>query len=166
MVRIKRRFDRAKQSTYLYKFLYQILVHCPRCNKCAQVILHDNSRGEGETGKARSTHWTNVMFGTRRLVCTHCGFTKDWQRNTVGGRPLEDGYFHQPLWLQTPCCGETLWAYNAEHLSFLEEYVGAGLRESGITGNSTHISRLPLWIKSAKNRDEVLRCIRKLRETL
>lgn len=163
---MKQRFDKAKQSTYLYKFLYKILVRCPRCDRCAYVVLYDESVGDAEASKARSTHWTGIMFGTRRLVCAHCGFTKDWQRNTVESRPLEDGYFHQPLWLQTPCCGETLWAYNEEHLSFLEEYVGAELRESGITGNSTLVSRLPLWIKSAKNRDEVLRCVQKLRETL
>jgi hypothetical protein len=57
-----------------------------------------------------------------------------------------------------------LWALNEDHLSYLEEYVEATLREA--YPNSTMASRLPDWMKSAKNREDVLKCIRKLRGTL
>lgn len=77
----------------------------------------------------------------------------------VGG---EDWYFHLPLWLQTPCCGEVLWAFNPARLGFIEEFVRAEIR--GSRGNETLASRLPGWIKSGSNREVVLRCVGKLRD--
>jgi hypothetical protein len=83
----------------------------------------------------------------------------------------QDWYFQLPLWLQTPCCGHVLWAFNLEHLSFLESYIEADHR-TGLSDeeakrlgirNATLASRLPEWIIVAKHRTEVLKCIRKLR---
>jgi hypothetical protein len=70
------------------------------------------------------------------------------------------------LWLKTNCCGNTLWAYNKEHLDFLESYVSASIREQVPNINKSLASRLPTWIKSAKNRETVLKCINKLRKKL
>jgi hypothetical protein len=75
-----------------------------------------------------------------------------------------DFYFHLPLWLQTTCCNENLWALNPRHLDYLESYVSAELREGH--GHGTMASKLPRWVMSAKNREEVLRCISKLREMI
>lgn len=46
------------------------------------------------------------------------------------------------------------------------KYVEAELRERIPNINKSVASRLPQWIKSAKNRDEILKCIRKLRKEL
>ena len=48
-------------------------------------------------------------------------------RQALGG-PV-DWYFHLPLWLQTGCCGETLWACNPAHLAFIQGYVRVTPRE-------------------------------------
>ena len=82
-----------------------------------------------------------------------------------------DNHFGLPLWLQMRCCGELLWAYNAEHLAFLEAFVGARLRERRRSAeygwsNGALASRLPAWLKSRKHREEVLACIDRLRRTL
>ncbi|MEV8373240.1 hypothetical protein AB0P21_10920 [Kribbella sp. NPDC056861] len=78
-----------------------------------------------------------------------------------------DPYFHHPLWLQTDCCGQILWAYNAEHLDLLEASVGARLRERGVDRQwASVVERLPTWIKSAKNRAEILRAAGRLRSSL
>ena len=69
------------------------------------------------------------------------------------------------LWLQTPCEGRVLWAYDAAHLDFLERYVTAGLREQA-PGNASLASRLPAWIKSRKNRGAVARGLQRLRTML
>lgn len=42
-----------------------------------------------------------------------------------------DPYFGMPLWLATDCGPHDLWAYNEAHLSLLESYVAANLRERG-----------------------------------
>jgi hypothetical protein len=72
-----------------------------------------------------------------------------------------------PLWLQAPCCGHVLWAYNARHLQFIRDYVRSGLRErrrSPKTGwsNRRLASRLPQWMVLARNREATLKAIIKL----
>jgi len=55
---------------------------------------------------------------------------------------------------------EALWAYNERHPEFLEAFVDARLRErirddEHGSSNRSLASRLPSWVKAAKNRDEV-----------
>jgi len=81
-----------------------------------------------------------------------------------------------PLWLRASCCGgELLWAANEEHLTYLESYIGASLRERPEAVISPMGRRwvgkglswqLPDWMKSAKHREEVVAVLAKLRATL
>jgi hypothetical protein len=64
-----------------------------------------------------------------------------------------------------------LWAYNERHLSFLDEYVRAENRRrtptvAGGPRNALLESRLPRWMKLARNREAVLTAIAKLRTSL
>lgn len=80
------------------------------------------------------------------------------------------------LWLRATCCGgELLWAANEEHLDYLDDYVGALLRERPEAVISPMgrrwvgkglSSQLPDWMTSAKHRDEVRATIADLRATL
>ncbi|MFD0680347.1 MULTISPECIES: hypothetical protein [unclassified Paenibacillus] len=70
------------------------------------------------------------------------------------------------LWLRTGCCGQVLWAYNKEHFAFLDNYINSSLRERIPYMNQSLASRLPEWIKSAKNRQELSKGIDKLRSKL
>lgn len=82
------------------------------------------------------------------------------------GSPI-DPIFRLPLWLQAPCLGQTLWAYNAEHLAVLVGYVGAGLREGTLERSAyTMVEILPRWMKLARHRGEVLRILDRLQRTL
>jgi hypothetical protein len=145
----------------LASFIDLFLVRCPGCDKCAKVVLRDGKAGAGAGQQRRPAE---ILFAPRRLVCEHCGYTRDYEGKRISSDGAFDWYFQMPLWLAMHCCGQMLWAYNEEHLRFLEEYVRAELREG--YPNGTLASRLPVWIKSAKNRDDILRCIRKLRDTL
>jgi hypothetical protein len=149
-----------KEKLYIYRFSDLFLVRCPRCDKQAKVILRDlNTSGE-EIAKGG---WGALIFAARRVVCVHCGYTAEWHHRMVSYVEGEDWYFHLPLWLQTPCCGEVLWAFNPAHLDFIEEFVRAEIRDS--RGNETLASRLPGWMKSGGIREEVLRCVQKLRSS-
>jgi hypothetical protein len=70
------------------------------------------------------------------------------------------------LWLRVNCCGHVLWAYNKQHLDFLEGYVTASLRERQPNINQSLASRLPYWIKSTKNREQLIKGIQKLKDKL
>ncbi len=143
----------------LEDYLDPVLVVCPRCARCAHITRRDPAA----TGP----------FAPRRLTCTHCAYSDEWSASQIkrGWHEARDDFFAQPLWLQTPCCGETLWAYNAPHLAFLDGYLSANLRErarSETSGwaNRSIASRLPRWIIAAKHRDEVTRGLVRLRGRL
>jgi len=155
----------------LLDFGHEFLVVCPRCE--GRALVRD--RGTDEEPAHRIA-----------LTCAACGLAQFWEQAGPGmltasdtskypagvvamGGPV-DWYFHMPLWLQTLCCGEILWAYNAEHLVFIEDFVGAKLREHvrGRQGwrNQALVQRLTKWMTAAGNRDEVLRGVGRLRERL
>jgi hypothetical protein len=143
------------QEEYLSGFSDEFLVVCPRCSKCAKVTI-DLNRQNASLG------WRSP----RKVVCPNCSYYKVWTGDSISYGDNHDWYFRLPLWLQTPCCGNILWAYNEYHLNFLEDYVGSVLRERHPNKNKTLASRLPTWIKEAKNREEIIKCIRKLREKI
>ena len=131
------------------------LVHCPSCRGRATVY-------RGEDGI--------------RLACSVCGHsrTAPWRRRHYERGPLDlspknynYGYlpFNAPLWLDTECCGgNRLWAMNESHLDYLAAYVSETQREREFPFGLEY--KLPKWMKLAKNRDEVLRSIDRLRATL
>lgn len=138
----------------IYEFGDEFLVVCPKCAGRARVFRI-------ETG---SDKLAARLAAPRRLVCFSCLHRAEWTRGSmrVGGRC--DWYFGLPLWLEIPCAGETLWAYNLKHLEFIERYVAARLRRRTPHRNRSVASRLPKWLTSAKNRDEVLKAVAGLKK--
>lgn len=148
-----------------------VLVRCPRCQGCAEIvpIPEDSPLRRNDLGQ---------FLGKVRISCQFCGYSQ------ISGMPRQPRYSRSgmpiytpasapvdvqsglPLWLQTPCAGQVLWAWNEWHLDWLERYVAADLRERTPNINTSLASRLPRWIKSAKHRDEVLKGIRRLRAKL
>ena len=144
------------QGERIYDLGEEILVVCPKCSGMAKVVLN------GDLPEKLSKR----LFAPRRLICMCCMHRDEWagRQANVGG--AIDWYFGLPLWLMEPCCGEVLWAYNLEHLEIIESYVAAKLRERTNKGRNSFLSKLPKWLKSAKNRDEILRSIGKLKRKL
>src|SRR4051812_9364542 len=127
------------------RFRSSVLVRCPRCAR----IAHAEQRPDLAPG-ARD-----------RLVCRSCGLSRtSWRADGRG--PV--------LWLRTTTRHGEIWAYNLEHLDVLRRFVAASLRERAPWyehgRKMTYVARLPAWIKSAKNRDEVLRAIDRLRASV
>lgn len=148
-------------------FGHEFLVRCPACEARALVKPWETEKG------------SQVRF-----VCTACGrvdvwptensnvllYTSDRRQFEAGwvcmGAPY-DWYFHIPVWLKAPCCGETLCAYNLAHLLFIEDFVRATQRhnppgEHGWSNRSLR-SRLPGWMKAADNRERILKCVERLK---
>ena len=122
------------------------LVYCPKCRSKAIVTLHNNEA---------------------RLSCPSCSYNqaKLAEQRTFywGAENPTDSYFGVDLWLQTDCAGESLWAFNKRHLEYLEDFVSAKHRQrnprSDTWMNSSLASRLPKWLKAAKNRGQILKAI-------
>lgn len=142
--------------THLYTLaMSDIIVVCPRCASAAVV-------------RTRHDPTTHPLSCPRRLSCLRCAYSAVWQPPAASywSGPL-DPFFRQPLWLQAPCCGgNTLWAFNTEHLDLIDNYVRARLRERGHDrAHASLLEKLPAWIKSAKHREEITRTIQRLRAT-
>ena len=83
-------------------------------------------------------------------------------------RSVTDPFFGLQLWLKTECDQKELWAINGQHLQLLKEYVAASIRQRNptIALRRTLVATLPQWIKSAKNREVILKAIATLEEKL
>lgn len=128
-------------------FAGRILVRCVQCRNRALV-------------KSDEYDEQQKIFVTAS-ACAHCG--EIW---TIRKKRNRDAYLELPLWLQTGCCGEVLWALNEEHLRYLEMYLGARMRTRAFGQNSTIAARLPKWMTAAKNREAVQKGLRRLRKLL
>lgn len=152
------------KPTHITDYSQDVLVKCPQCDQCAHLI------GIKNESKTKALPWSD----NRRLLCQHCGYIQDWVIE-------RDGWTFTPasgpdiaglnLWLQTNCCGHVLLAFNADHITCLEEYIGAKIRnvqqdpQWGCCNGSLQ-SRLPQWMIEGKNRVEVLKALMQLRGML
>jgi hypothetical protein len=173
----------ASQSRWAVPFVpTHARINCLSCS--FQLIARDAEWLGPTTGvaKGRCPHcgfkWLNKEMRRQRLnnrapqwasvACPSCEkVTKvpiRWMQKRFGS-PI-DPAVGLPLWLQASCCGETLWAYNGEHLSKLRAYLEAGLRERAASKHWSMFSRLPQWMTAGKNRGTVLASINRLEKKL
>jgi hypothetical protein len=105
------------------------------------------------------------LLQAKSVICPNCHQKTDidlqWNICHNPNAPV-DPTFGCKLWLQIPCCGSILWAYNERHLSDLKSYIESSLRNGRNRGKWGMITRLPRWMIIAKNRGAVLKCIEKL----
>ena len=128
---------------------HPILIECARCGRCATLRQFTYPRDK------------RSVLRLGECSCLHCGH----QWSTRAG---SDFVTRGPLWLRMPCHGNVLWILNREHLDFMEQFIGAELREERMEERSSRrlSSALPRWMLAAKNRKDVVRCLAKLREKL
>lgn len=130
-----------------------------RCYHCG-VQYHIRENHPNTIGNTYTFH------KNKTISCQACGRDNQVQLLLLKIREQGfDNYFGMPLLLTANFKGHLFWAYNDKHLAELKAFIGASLRERHhLAGghNGSMISRLPLWIKSAKNRDELLTLIEKL----
>lgn len=181
----------------IWSFIDDILVECPRCGACAHVLpiggrganyaiprrvtclacgYARDGAGSSHTAKARP-RWEKARRddGQRRQVSTSVfrgtASAGPDGRQGIGldGTRLGpvDTFRNLPLYLQTPCAGHTFWALNPRHLTWVESFLAADLREDAApTRHKTAVSILPQWLILARHRDEALRAAARLREKL
>jgi len=126
-----------------------ILVACKKCGNCATLRKLDFLRTK------------KVIEQRGECVCLHCGH--QWSIR------VDVAFFTAgPLWLTTTVHQNVLWVLNREHLDFLEQFIAADLREERMPERSTRrlSSALPPWMLAAKNRNDVVRALKKLRNKL
>ena len=85
-----------------------------------------------------------------------------YKRQIQGGR---EPYFGLELWFLTSFQGKAVWALNREHLAYLINYLSADLREKPPgRAKMTQADHLPTFMKTAKNRERIVKLLKKLQE--
>lgn len=99
-----------------------------------------------------------------KLTCTgcKCEMVEKIQWYKEPNVKARDPFFGIKLWFVSNIKGNEFWAYNREHLSFINDYVTAKIRKREPNRNSSLVSRLPDWLLSAKNRSAVANEIGKM----
>lgn len=109
-----------------------------------------------------------------KLKCPICSEVKHYKPRIdmvpfvfeIDNSKMYDTNFNVEIWYQKDFGKSIFWAYNQLHIEYLERYIKAGLRERNNNGssNGTMVSRLPKFIKEAKNREKLLKILEKWKE--
>jgi len=105
-------------------------------------------------------------FNTIEARCPECNKANavdiTWVIDFFNGKPV-DPYNGEPLWYVDYVKGSDIWAYNAAHLTYLREFVSSSMRERDENaGKYAIITNLPTWMKTKKNRDDVIKTLDRL----
>ena len=134
------------ENLLLSHFYQEVCVVCPACFKKANATVNKETK-------------------TARLICESCSCNKEI--TTISGNcTIEmpaNQYFEVELWLQAPFKNDIFWAYNSNHLEYLERYISATIREHKDRTGFTLLEKLPKFYHEAKNRESLLKIIRKLK---
>ena len=112
----------------------------------------------------------------KRVRCPCCGETVVGEVSPPDRRPVlvlgevrrgRDPYFHYPLYFRGDFRGKPVWALDREHLRYLIDYLSADLRavpagQLERSGMRSQSDRLPAFMKSAKNREGMVKLLTKL----
>ncbi|WP_417347180.1 hypothetical protein [Ferrimonas sp.] len=125
------------------------------CQRCGFQSVHCNLAFESAS---------QVSSPVGHAPCPNCQTDNAIELSFTRSAPADhaiDPYFGLELALKEPTRHGVVWVYGAAHLKALKAYIQASLREgSGLKW--AYFTRLPTWIKSGKNREEVLKAIARL----
>jgi len=159
-----------KQATVTDEEGCDVKLFCPSCHLCKTnnrkcYSINQNVRCSN-CGKINYLYEEEIPKKTKvRTITCSCNhieqFQPKYQEIIVSGVAKDgtDFYFNAKLWLSKSFKNEIFWAFNYEHLAYLKKYIEAKLRERNNRTHKTMLEVLPPFIKSAKNRDELLKII-------
>lgn len=94
--------------------------------------------------------------------CGSCLYRAEYDGDSVAWEQATSPWFQLRLLLNTSTTHGDIWVYNVHHLHQLRCYVAATVRDERHSQHASWSSRLPTWMKTAKNRDMVLKALDKL----
>jgi DNA-directed RNA polymerase subunit RPC12/RpoP len=141
-----------------YSRRFDVHAQCAECGRYFRVDIKDENK----------QHFTKL-----HVACPYCGIVgvgavhstdNGWW--TYG--EIKDGndpHFGYPLYYQGSFDGKQVWAVNREHLQYMIDYLEADLREKPRGAKKMQADHMPTFMKSAKNRDSIVKLLRKIRDS-
>ena len=131
---------------------------CKNCGRYYRVDIEDTAKQH---------------FSVLHVACPYCGTTMSGEVHKTAEAfsyiaDIQNGrepYFGLELWFLTSFQGKPVWALNREHLAYLIDYLSADLREKPLgRAKKTQSDSLPTFMKTAKNRERIVKLLKKLQE--
>lgn len=139
-------------------YRYDVHNQCENCGKYYRVDIEDMAKHH---------------FPVLHVACPYCGATMPGEVHKTAQafsyaaeiRNGKDPWFGLELWFLASFQGKPVWALNREHLAYLIDYLSADLREKTLgSPQRTQADHLPTFMKTAKNRERIVKLLRKLQE--
>ena len=139
-------------------YRYDVHNQCKNCGRYYRVDIEDEARQH---------------FSVLHVACPYCGTTMPGEVHKTAeafsyGAEIQGGkdpWFGLELWFLTSFQGKPVWALNREHLAYLIDYLSADLREKPPgRAKMTQADHLPTFMKTAKNRERIVKLLRKMQE--
>lgn len=135
--------------------------------------VHNQCKNYGRYYRVDIKEESNQHFATLHVACPYCGTTMSGKVHKTAeafsyAEEIKEGkepWFGLELWFLTSFQGKAVWALNREHLAYLIDYLSADLREKPLhLPRKTQADHLPTFIKTAKNRQRIVKLLKKLQE--
>lgn len=142
-------------------YRYDVHNQCPNCGRYYRVDI-------AEPGKQH--------FPALHVACPYCGHSTSGKvhRTTQGFSyygDVQNGrepFFGFELWFLAYLGRKAVWALNQEHLNYLIDYLSADLRQkpAGYYARHAQADHLPTFMKTAKNRERIVKLLRGMQNKL
>lgn len=137
------------------RYRYSVYNQCSSCGRYYRIDIQDSDKQHFPALHVACPFCGAVMLGkvcktAEALYC--CGEMEN------GCEP----FFGLELWFLSSFQNKPVWALNREHLAYLIDYLSAGLREkpAEYRGMKTQADQLPTFMKTAKNRERIVRLLK------
>jgi len=141
-------------------YCYEVENLCVQCGRFYRVHIFDCKKQPFPVLEVSCPYCGAQMPGRvqKKACCLHIDRIK-------GGR---EPFFRLKLWFLTTYRGKPVWALNRAHLIYLIDYLRADLREKPFSPHTTmrtQADQLPTFMKTAKNRAGIVKCLKKIGRT-
>ncbi len=139
------------------RYRYDVHNQCKSCGRYYRIDIQDTDKQH---------------FPVLHVACPFC---KTIMPGKVHKTPeafycfgdIKNGYepfFGLELWFLSSFQNKPVWALNRHHLAYLIDYLSADLRErpAGYQVKKTQADHLPAFMKTAKNRERIVRVLKKM----
>lgn len=143
------------QKSDVVKYIASVNTFC--CNNEDKIKYESQVLNEKpEKIKLKCPVCNQIKEFTPKITEVAFGFNTD-------SNVARECWFKAEIWYQKEFGKAIFWAFNTGHINYLENYIKADLRERNNNGsyNKTLVSRLPKFVKEAKNREKLLKIIEK-----
>ncbi len=135
---------------------YQVSTRCDHCERWFNEYLKDERQFTH-----RVLHYPCPHCGAVQAVSVKKRFDNAYYSYVIEGE--RDPYFKMPLYFVASFRGKPVWALNRDHLQYMIDYISADQRQRpSYAYTRTASYRLPRYMKEAKNREDIVKLLKRM----